>query len=408
MDMKHVAILLAGGSGSRMGASVEDKVLVDLAGQPAFSHVLEAFNASGTQDALVVVARDDRQRKQLVHLVKNSRTALPVFFTIGGRERQDSVRAGLDMVPTGAEWVTIHDCARPAITPRALQAVRKALLATHGPVSLAHRVVDTIRSFDQPPIDTPHRGQLLDRSRLWAMETPQAFPRSLLERAHAALTGPVTDDIGAVEALGEPVLLVESLTPNPKLTRPADLALLESILSQNLMTDTNQTRTRTGFGYDIHRLEAGLPLILGGVRIPSSKGLVGHSDADVLSHAIADAILGAAGLPDIGHYFPNTDDSIAGISSQEILRRARDEARKAGLHLINVDATLIAEAPKIAPHIARMKTILAQTLQIEPGDIGIKATTNEKIGSLGREDGMAAQAVATLQGARRRRESPQA
>ena len=406
--MKHVAILLAGGSGSRMGGSVEDKVLVELAGRPAFAHLMEAFLSSETQDAYVVVARDDRQRKQLAAIVKEIRAPFPVYFTIGGRERQDSVQSGLSMVPSEAEWVTIHDCARPAVSPKALQAIRKALLASRGAVSLAHRVTDTIRSFDTPPLDEPQLGQLLDRTRLWAMETPQAFPRELLEEAHASLQGPVTDDIGAVEALGRPVLLVESLLPNPKLTRASDLPLLESLLSRTAMNDEPQPQIRTGFGYDIHRLEAGLPLTLGGVRIPSDKGLVGHSDADVLSHAIADAILGAAGLPDIGHYFPNTDAAIAGISSQEILRRAREEARRTGLQLINVDATLIAEAPRIGPHVARMKSVLAQSLQLDPRDIGIKATTNEHLGSLGRGEGMAAQAVATLQGLRRPREQNQA
>jgi 2-C-methyl-D-erythritol 2,4-cyclodiphosphate synthase len=230
------------------------------------------------------------------------------------------------------------------------------------------------------------------------METPQAFPRDLIERAHARLQAGVTDDLAAVEALGEPVALVESMTPNPKLTRPADLALLESILARNTMTDTATNQTRTGFGYDIHRLQKGLPLVLGGVRIASEAGLVGHSDADVLSHAIADAILGACGLPDIGHYFPNTDAGIAGISSQEILRRARHEAKQAGMRLVHIDATLVAERPKIAPHIRRMKEVLAQTLQLQPADIGIKATTNEQLGAIGKGEGMAAQAVATLHG----------
>ncbi|MEX0332519.1 MAG: 2-C-methyl-D-erythritol 2,4-cyclodiphosphate synthase [Puniceicoccaceae bacterium] len=399
--MKHVAILLAGGSSSRMGSSVEDKILVEVAGRPVFAHVFSTFANSGTQDGIIIVARDNRQRKELAAIIKAEKTKLPVYFTLGGSERQDSVSAGLEMVPSRAEWVTIHDCARPAVTRNTLQAVRKSLLAMRCAVSLAHRVTDTIRCFESSPVDNPGHGTLLDRDKLWAMETPQAFPRQLIEKAHASLNNKVTDDIAAVEALGEPVFLVESKHPNPKLTRPADFALLESILSKDAMNDESKSQVRVGLGYDIHRLKEGLPLILGGVEIDSDVGLEGHSDADVLTHAIADAILGGCGLPDIGHYFPNTDPSIAGISSLEILKQARREAKKAGMKVVNIDATLIAEQPKVAPYVARMKTVLAKKLKLQPIDIGIKATTQERIGALGQSAGIAAHAVATLQGTRR-------
>jgi 2-C-methyl-D-erythritol 2,4-cyclodiphosphate synthase/2-C-methyl-D-erythritol 4-phosphate cytidylyltransferase len=400
-EMKHVAILLAGGSGSRMGSSVEDKILAEVAGKPVFAHVLDTFHASATQDAYVIVARDNQQLKELARIVKKSPVDAPAYFTLGGDERQDSVRAGLDMVPTSTEWITVHDCARPAVSTNALKAIRKTLLSMKCAVSLAHRVVDTIRSFEEPPVDTPSKGKLLQRDKLWAMETPQAFPRALIEQAHEALSQPVTDDIAAIEAMGEPVILVESKEPNPKLTRPADFALLENLLRTSAMTDQPCLQTRVGLGYDIHRLKEGLPLVLGGVEIDSPVGLEGHSDADVLCHAIADAILGGCGLPDIGHYFPNTDPSIAGISSLEIVKAARKEAKKAGMKVVHVDATLIAEQPKVAPYIARMKTILAKVLKLQPIDIGIKATTQEKIGALGQSAGIAAHAVATLRGNRR-------
>ena len=153
---------------------------------------------------------------------------------------------------------------------------------------------------------------------------------------------------------------------------------------------------RIGTGYDIHRLVGGRPLVLGGVEIPYNKGLLGHSDADVLSHAIADAILGAAGLPDIGFYFPNTDPSIEGIDSQEILKRAVAEAEEEGLRLVNVDSTLIAEKPSIGMHIAAIKQRLSQSLGIPAAAIGIKATTNEGVGDLGKGMAIAAQAVCLL------------
>lgn len=401
--MKHMAILLAGGSGTRMGSSVDDKILVEIAGLPVFGHVLRAFCDSGIQDGFVIVTKDNKQRKKLSKIIKSMKVSLPVLFTIGGKERQDSVRAGLDIVPNEVKWVYIHDCARPAVTVQALKSVRKTLLNLECAVGLAHKVADTIREFDDSPVQNPVVGKLMDRSKLWAMETPQGFPRQLIDRAHEELNEPVTDDLAAVEAFGEPVVLVESLSPNPKLTRASDFLLLESLLAPDQMNDNPTPKIRTGLGYDIHQLEEGLPLTLGGVKIKADVGLVGHSDADVLSHAIADAILGACGLPDIGHYFPNSDDRIKGISSQEILKKAHKEARKLGLQLVNVDSTLIAEKPKVAPFVPTMKNVLAKTLKLEPQDIGIKATTQEKIGALGNGDGIAAHAVATLYGTRKRK-----
>ena len=394
--MKHVALLLAGGSGSRMGSAVDDKVLVPIKGQPVFAHVLRAFMDSNTQDGFVVVVRDNAQRKAIEGIVRSLRPDKPLYFAMGGKERQDSVQSGLQMLPNTTEWVTVHDCARPAVSPEAIRAVLQAAVTLNGAVSLAHRATDTIRQFADDPVHTPSNGNLLDRSRLWAMETPQAFPRELLERAHEALQHAVTDDLAAVEALGEPVALVESLHPNPKITRPSDLLLLETLLQSDSMNQQQAPTIRVGLGYDIHQLQSGLPLTLGGVRLDSPVGLVGHSDADVLSHAIADAILGACGLPDIGYYFPNTDPGIKGISSQEILKRARKEAKKSGMAIVNIDATLIAEQPKIAPYIREMKGVLAGTLKIKASDIGIKATTQEKIGALGAGAGIAAHAVATL------------
>ncbi len=396
--MKHVALLLAGGSGSRMGGAVDDKVLVDLQGEPVFAHVLRAFMASDSQDGYIVVVRDKHQRKAIESIVKKLHPEAPVYYTMGGQERQESVQSGLQMVPSQTDWVSIHDCARPAISPEAIRAVLKAAKALGCSVGLAHRVTDTIRQFENPPTERPEKATLLNREQLWAMETPQVFPRKTLERAHEALRQPVTDDLAAVEALGEPVALVESMKPNPKITRPSDLRVLENLLTPRPMNETQSTNIRVGLGYDIHRLESGRKLVLGGVTLDSDVGLVGHSDADVLSHAIADAILGACGLPDIGYYFPNTDDTIEGISSQKILKRARKEAHKQGFAINNIDATLIAEKPKIAPYIREIKGVLAKTLKIRPADIGIKATTQEQIGALGAGAGIAAHAVATLSG----------
>lgn len=390
-----MAILLAGGNGSRMGNACEDKILLEINGQAVFAHVLRAFVGSGTQDGLVVVARDHAQEQQLAAIVAQEAVTLPVRYTLGGSERRDSVRNGLDCLPAETRFVSIHDCARPAVTPASLEALRAALMQARCAVSLAHRVTDTVRQFDAGPLQSPTAGELLPRDRLWAMETPQAFPRELIERAHQHCKIPVTDDLAAVEALGEPILLVESPDPNPKLTRPADVPLLASLLSPTPM-NTPHPPFRTGLGYDIHRLIEGRPLVLGGVSIPAPYGLEGHSDADVLSHAIADALLGGCGLPDIGHYFPNTDASIKGLDSRIILARAIRETSRLGYRVLNIDATLIAERPRLAPYIEAMKTALSGTLGIPSSSIGIKATTQERIGALGRGEGIAAHAIASL------------
>ena len=154
---------------------------------------------------------------------------------------------------------------------------------------------------------------------------------------------------------------------------------------------------RSGIGYDVHRLEKGRKLILGGVEITHSHGLEGHSDADVLSHAVADALLGAVAAGDIGQHFPNTDESIRGISSIDILKRVRELLAEKKAHVTNVDATIIAEAPKIAPHIPAMRTIIAQSIAVDELRVGIKATTNERLGTIGRGEGIAAMAIATVE-----------
>ena len=200
-----------------------------------------------------------------------------------------------------------------------------------------------------------------------------------------------------MEALGdEPVHLVLGASDNLKITRPEDLPLAEAILRSRHPQAAGQTRV--GFGYDIHRLVPGRRLMLGGVEIPDpqGRGLDGHSDADVLLHALMDALLGAAGLPDIGHLFPNTDPAYAGADSARLLAEVHRRVSEQGFFVVNVDATLIAESPKIAPFVAQMRKVIAGHLHLEPAQVGIKATTNEGLGALGAGQGIAAHAVAGL------------
>jgi 2-C-methyl-D-erythritol 4-phosphate cytidylyltransferase/2-C-methyl-D-erythritol 2,4-cyclodiphosphate synthase len=393
--MQHVALLLAGGSGTRMEQPDQDKILLEIAGKTVFGHVLTAFLASSCLDGLIVVCRNESQRRTLQAIVSRERPLIPVLYTLGGATRLESVRNGLSLLPSETRYVLIHDCARPAIQPETIRSLCEHVVGTNGPVSLAHRATDTLRSFSHDPSLKAAPSKALQRDTIWAMETPQGFPRDQLEALHPLSSLDATDDLACFEQAGIPLHLIESTTPNPKLTRPADLPYLESLL-RKMPASTALPSLRVGHGYDIHRLKVGLPLIIGGVCIPSEVGLEGHSDADVLSHAIADAILGALGLPDIGHFFPNTDPALKGMSSLSIIERAVAEATGKGYRLLNCDCSLIAEKPRLAPHIGKMKETLAPILGLEPDAIGIKATTQEGIGSLGQGQGIAAQAVVLL------------
>lgn len=381
-----------------MENAAQDKILLHIAGKPVFGHVVAAFLQSGCLDGLVVVFKDEPQARTLRAIVQAHHPDIPVLYTRGGGTRIDSVRHGMALLPPETVYVLVHDCARPAIAPQAIRAVMEALQDSEGPVSLARPATDTLRCFSEDPTARASLGKSLPRETIWAMETPQGFPRHQLEALHPLSPAGATDDLACFEQAAVPIRLVPSTLPNPKLTHPADMPYIESLLHKQAGPNPPSPALRIGHGYDIHRLKSGLPLTLGGVRIAAEVGLEGHSDADVLCHALADAILGALGLPDIGHFFPNTDPSIQGICSLEILARAQAEAAAKGYRLLNCDCSLIAEIPRIAPHIGAMKAALAPVLGIPTEAIGIKATTQEGIGSLGQGQGIAAQAVVLLQG----------
>lgn len=376
-----------------------DKILLPLGGQPVFARTVSAFHASGCVDEWVIVYRDAAQEQALRSCLVGDFPIERTRWTTGGSSRAESVRNGLAQLSTDITRVLIHDGARPLIRLETIAALCRALESAPAVIT-AHRSVDTIKRVPDPDTITqcPQELETLPRETLWAMETPQGFERELICRAYRDAAGDLSDDAAAVEALGQPVQLLENPYPNPKLTTPEDLHLMESLLDTRTALSPD---IRIGFGYDIHRFAEGRRLVLGGVEIPSPKGLDGHSDADVLVHALADAVLGACGLSDIGTWFPNDDPSIAGIDSIEILAKAIDEAQKQGFGVGNVDAALIAESPKISPHLEAMKQRLAPILGVELNAVGIKATTHERIGALGRGEGIAAQAVVLLTRPRR-------
>lgn len=235
----------------------------------------------------------------------------------------------------------------------------------------------------------------LDRASLWQAQTPQVFDRTWLAEALTSARQEgllATDEAALVERCGHPVRVVHGAADNLKITSPEDLVLAESLTGYDAM----DSRMRVGIGYDVHALVSGRKLMLGGLEIPHQLGLDGHSDADVIIHALCDALLGAAGLPDIGSNFPDTDPQWAGASSLDLLRIVEEKISEAGFDFINADLTLMAEQPKIKEYVPEMARLMADALSTEPDRVNIKGTTTEGLGLVGREEGMAAWAVVLL------------
>jgi 2-C-methyl-D-erythritol 4-phosphate cytidylyltransferase/2-C-methyl-D-erythritol 2,4-cyclodiphosphate synthase len=382
------AIVAAAGKGRRFGAS-ENKVFAPLAGHSVLYWTLTGLSTCAAIDALVLVTSADDLEQ-----VREIAAQFPKVHTVceGGAERADSVWNALQALPEGTEWVAVHDAARPLASQELLTAVIEAA-RLHGAALPATPVSDTLKRSS----DGLQTLETVDRRTLYGVQTPQVFSRELLLRAyreaHAAdYLG--TDDASYVERLGHPVSLVPGERTNLKITVAEDLLVAEALLSPQARPPV----VRTGFGYDVHRLVPGRGLVLGGVPLqhPEGLGLDGHSDADVLLHAIADALLGAAALGDIGEHFPNTDAQYSGISSLVLLRIVGERVRAAGWELVNLDAMLIAERPKIRPHVDQMRATIAEALGLTAQQVSIKATTNELLGFEGREEGIAAHAVATV------------
>lgn len=385
------AIVAAAGRGRRFGAP-ENKVFAPLAGATVLDHTLLSLERCDAVDAvLVVTGEDDLARVEQIARGHGKVTGV----CLGGAERYDSVWNALQAVPAETEIVAVHDAARPLASPALIAAV-VADARAHGAALPATPVSDTVKRS----LDGISALETVDRRELYAVQTPQVFRRGLLVDAYrtaheAGFTG--TDDASYVERLGHPIRLTPGERTNLKITVAEDLRTAEALLGEK---QSEMAEIRTGFGYDVHQLVMGRPLVLGGVTLhhPERLGLDGHSDADVLLHAISDALLGAAALGDIGRHFPNTDPRYAGISSLLLLGEVASLLGREGWRIVNVDAMLLAERPKISPHVETMRAHIAHALEIDLGRVSIKATTNEKLGFEGREEGMAAHAVATIRG----------
>jgi len=378
---RAIVILLAGGQGSRAGFAMP-KQLAKLGGKPVLRWSLDAFAAHPAFRGGVVVANDD-VIAALGGLPKGWISADP------GAERQQSVANALAALADrdDASPVLVHDAARPGVAADVIDRLLAALTGAEAAIPTLP-VPDTLVEQAEGIA-----GDVVDRSTLARVQTPQAFGLGTLRRAHAAAIGATaSDDAQLVRRLGLEVATVAGEARLHKLTYAEDMAILAGLLGIGTMT-----RTAVGMGYDVHRLVTDKPLWIGGIEIAHSHGLEGHSDADVGLHALTDAILGALADGDIGDHFPPSDPQWRGAASHRFLAFAADRVTARGGRIDHVDLTIIAEAPKIGPHRAAMRARIAEILAIPLDRVSVKATTTERLGFTGRREGIAAQAAATLQ-----------
>jgi 2-C-methyl-D-erythritol 4-phosphate cytidylyltransferase/2-C-methyl-D-erythritol 2,4-cyclodiphosphate synthase len=384
------AIIAAGGRGLRLGAD-RPKQFLEIGGRSMLEASVGALAASNRIDEIVVALPDD-------HLAAAGKgwaaVGKPIAFVAGGPRRQDSVANAFAKAAGQADVIVIHDAARPFVTAdmiaRTIDAAHE-----HGAAIAAIPARDTVKQTGDPDRDgsRPIRATI-PRDTVFLAQTPQAFRRDVLARAIAEGSSiDATDEAMLVERLGLPVRVVEGDLRNIKITTAEDLAFARCAASGN--PDSNYMM-RIGNGYDLHTLVAGRPLILAGVKIPFELGLSGHSDADIVCHAVTDAILGAANAGDIGRMFPDTDPKWKEANSIALLKGAVACVNAAGYRVSNVDVTVIAQKPKLLPYLDQMRANLAGALNVDVNAVSVKGKTNEGVDSMGRGESMAAHAVALL------------
>lgn len=380
------AVLVAAGSSTRMGF---DKLSFDLGGETVLHRSIRAFDQCPQIGEIVLVAGKNRAfvEQQAVGCTK------PVQIVAGGATRAESAKNGV--LAAHGELVAVHDAARPFVSPAVIAAVLEAA-ARCGAAAPAVPVKDTIKQAMPGDGKTVPEACLVhstpDRSTLYAVQTPQCFDRTqylaALQELDAEKARLVTDDCSLFELTGRSVQLTQGDYANLKITTREDLPR---------PVQKEETRMRIGHGYDVHRLVEGRKLILGGVEIPFEKGLLGHSDADVLAHAVMDAVLGAAALGDIGQHFPDNDPAYAGADSLELARQVARILSEHGYRVENIDATILCQRPKLAPHIPAMRANLAAAFGLPVDAVSVKATTEEHLGFTGEGLGIAAHAVALIE-----------
>jgi len=390
------AVIVAAGRGVRFG---RPKQLVAVGGRPLVAWSIETFGTM-PEIAELAIATEPESVAALQELAERYAPARAVRVVAGGATRQASVARGIAALSATCEAVAIHDGARPLVLADDVRRAMAQVGAGQAAV-LAAPVVDTIKRV---PRDAATVAETLDRAELWAAQTPQLATRADLERAHAAAARDgidATDDTALLERIGVRVVVVPPSGENFKVTLRADRELAESVLRERA-GERARVEYRVGHGFDAHRLVEGRPFVLGGIEIPCAFGPLGHSDADVLAHALSDAILGACALGDLGAHFPDIDPQWKGADSMRMLEACVAMAAAGGYTLANVDVTVVVERPRLAPHLAAIRARVAASLRIERDLVSVKAKTSEGMGYTGDGTGIAAYAVAGLVRSERR------
>ena len=369
------AVIVAGGSGSRMG---RPKQMLPLGGKPVLVRTVEAFLQTPEIKEIVVVTPPEN-RAELQKRFPG------IVFADPGKTRLLSVKNGFLKTSAASQLVAVHDGARPLVEPAHISACLQAA-RQYGAAVLAVPVKDTVKVCEGGFVQNT-----LDRAVLWAAQTPQCYRRPVLAEALEKFGQEegATDESQLVEKLGIKVRVVPSSYKNNKITTPEDLIFAEALLENSVIY-------RTGFGFDLHRLEPGRKLFIGGAEIPHTKGFLGHSDGDLVLHALCDAVLGALCAGEIGILFPPTDESIKGISSVKIVKKVLEIVRSRHAQIEHIDATIITQEPKIKPHYETVRKSLAEVFEMPLENVSFKSKSHEHVGEIGRGEAAMCHAVATL------------
>ena len=385
MKARAGVVIPAAGSGARMQSPIP-KQFLGFAGTPLLIYSVKTCAECDFVGQVMIVVSEDRCDSTRIMLDQYLPGNSKCEIVVGGLRRQDSVKNGIDSLDRTLDIVMVHDGARPLVSANLIERCYREIV-DHGAAIAAVPVKDTLKKADQGRIISA----TVERDALWQAQTPQGARRELIEKAYE-LNGEAdaTDESTLLERTGIPVCIVHGEESNLKITRREDLILAESIIADR------SGSVRIGHGFDAHRFSENRDLILGGVQIEHHRGLAGHSDADVVCHALCDAILGALGDGDIGTHFPDNDPSYKGISSLILLDKVIERCSSRNLRVSNADLTIVCQAPKLATYVKDMKVKLASHCLVGPESLNIKATTTEQMGYVGREEGISCHAVVLI------------
>ncbi|HUT85417.1 MAG TPA: 2-C-methyl-D-erythritol 4-phosphate cytidylyltransferase [Elusimicrobiales bacterium] len=382
---KVSAIILAGGKGKRMG---RPKQMISIAGKPMLFRAVETFaNMPQISEVIIVAGNEDCSKCKSNFISKKIKYALP------GSTRLRSVISGMNKISKNSKLISVHDGARPLVTKKIISdCLRKA--NTNGASVAAVSSKDTVKvSRDGKTVE-----KTLNRTHLWQAQTPQCYKTHLLKKAIGKFSKykNVTDESQLLEKMGVKISLVKSDYQNIKVTTPDDLAAAESFAKLKESKNSQNTDIRIGFGYDVHRMVEGRPFIIGGVSIAHNKGLLGHSDGDLILHAVCDAILGSVSAGEIGMFFPPTDLTLMGISSTVIAEKTLEVLKSKNAKLVQIDATVVIEEPKIFPYYEVIRQSLAKIFRLSVGNVSFKAKSQERLGAVGSGDAAVCHALALV------------